>query len=449
VGIDLVVSILLLNQPEFPDFLLIVLSLVITLVILGLAYKIWKVILTEESKVTIRNKNTLLIATVLTIFSGLIGLFIYLAEIILSSGVLGTKYVSVESLFNQDIVGIDLFLMVLVLIMRYLHNFFSIVGVLIIGVLWTRQFRVWARFSESVSVKSFYFAGVAMIILFFDQLITITLRYYLFWVYPNTLLEDYPVFFQGSIMVLFLIAALLLPVYIYFLTIAGQTLQVPHETLQPKSRKLTFFPFIFLFIWYFLTLAYVGGDTGIGALIQLLGLIFLVAAYIPIAIGFSGFAKNVNSQYLRRNLQLASIASLTLSTFTIVAPAQNTGMAILVGYLVMFSVLTWSLGNISQYLGSRQALSERLRKAGVQFLSVMGEAEMKSQSLQQMAKVMTDVSKGFMEDLARMDVSTPPTNEEIRRYIISTMGVDASPSESEIMAYLQNAISFVQQTGSK
>jgi hypothetical protein len=357
--------------------------------------------------------------------------------------------VSVESLFNQDIVGIDLFLMVLVLIMRYLHNFFSIVGVLIIGVLWTRQFRVWARFSESVSVKSFYFAGVAMIILFFDQLITITLRYYLFWVYPNTLLEDYPVFFQGSIMVLFLIAALLLPVYIYFLTIAGQTLQVPHETLQPKSRKLTFFPFIFLFIWYFLTLAYVGGDTGIGALIQLLGLIFLVAAYIPIAIGFSGFAKNVNSQYLRRNLQLASIASLTLSTFTIVAPAQNTGMAILVGYLVMFSVLTWSLGNISQYLGSRQALSERLRKAGVQFLSVMGEAEMKSQSLQQMAKVMTDVSKGFMEDLARMDVSTPPTNEEIRRYIISTMGVDASPSESEIMAYLQNAISFVQQTGSK
>lgn len=68
---------------------------------------------------------------------------------------------------------------------------------------------------------------------------------------------------------------------------------------------------------------------------------------------------------------------------------------------------------------------------------------MKDQSLRQMAKVMTDVSRSYMEDLAKIEVRTPPTEDEIRRYIVRTMGVEASPSESQVLAYLKDAVAMV------
>lgn len=100
---------------------------------------------------------------------------------------------------------------------------------------------------------------------------------------------------------------------------------------------------------------------------------------------------------------------------------------------------------ISQFLGSREALLQRLKKAGAEFLAEMGEAEMKDQSLRQMAKVMTEVSNGFMEDLSRVRVKAAPTEEEIRRYIVKTMGIEASPSEAQIVAYLKDALAMVKE----
>ncbi len=385
--------------------------------------------------------------SVLFMFSaGILSLCTYLSEIFLSSGVLGAEYLTIDP--NEDQATLLIFA---THVMRLFHHIFALSGCIITAAVWTRQFKIWANFSKAQFVKSFYIVGVAIIILFVVQLITITLQYIFYWTdyeHFGQTPPEIPENLEMIFMVLFLVATVVLIVYIYYLTAAGSSMRVPYQAKASRSQKRLFLPFFFLFLWFFTNILNVSAEAGIAnSIVTFVGNLFLLAAYAPISFNFMKFARNVDSKFLQKNLYLAAIGTLGLSTFNIVGPSRWTGMGILVGYLVAFSILTWSLANISQFLGSREALSRRLREAGVQFLSDMGEAEMKAQSIKQMAKVMTDVSNGFMQDLTKMIVRSPPTEAEIRRYIVSTMGVEATPSEREVLAYLQDAISFAQKGG--
>ncbi|PWI49399.1 hypothetical protein CEE45_02375 [Candidatus Heimdallarchaeota archaeon B3_Heim] len=452
-ALDFFITTILVSPTDFSDFSIFILSilLLITLIILILAYKIWKIILTEEYKVKTRHKKSLLIVAILTMVAGIMGFLVYTFEIILSSSLLGTIYLEFDLTPPQDGIGIAYLLMILTYIFKYCHNLFAITGCILTGVIWTRQFRVWARFSEAPFVKSFYFVGMTTIVLFLDQIATTTLQYYLNLVYPEaTKLSDYPMEFQIIIMVLLLIAQLGLPVYIYFLAVARENIQIPNEAIKPKSKRGIMLPLVFFFLYFLVNMANFGGDSGTASKsMELIGNGFLVIVFIPISIGFFGHMKRVESAFLKKNLFLAAIGTLALATFNVVGPSRWTGMTVLVGYLIAFSILTWSLANISQFLGSREALLGRLRKAGAQFLSDMGEAEMKDQSIQKMAQVMTDVTKSYMEDLTKIEVRTPPTAEEILDYVATTMGIKTTTSEAEVLAYLNDAITFMQQSNTE
>ena len=172
---------------------------------------------------------------------------------------------------------------------------------MITGIIWTRQFRIWARFSEAPFIKSFYFLGVALIILFLDQVTTTTLQFFLYWAYPEASIGAYSIEFQAIIMILLLIAIVVLPVYIYFLTMAGESMRIPHDTVKPKSRKVIILPLVFFFLWFLFILVNVGGEAGDPVpIFTLLGNVFLVAAFIPISIRFIGHARRVDSVYLRK-----------------------------------------------------------------------------------------------------------------------------------------------------
>ena len=257
-----------------------------------------------------------------------------------------------------------------------------------------------------------------------------------------------PIVVASILLTLLLISMPLLPIYIYFLTVAGEILRTPHETKKKQSKINILLPLVFFFLWFLVNMGNLGEggtDPVVTLLGRLLGTSLLIMVFIPISLGFYRHARRVDSPYLRKNLNLAALGTLALSTFSIGGPTRWTGMSILIGYLLAFSILTWSLANISQFLGSREALLQRLKKAGADFLAEMGEAEMKDQSLRQMAKVMTEVSNGFMEDLTRVRVRVAPSEEEIRRYIVKTMGIEASPSEAQIVAYLKDALAMVKE----
>jgi hypothetical protein len=442
-GLDLLVTTLLVSPADFPSFSIPVLIflLLLALIILILAFIIWKIILTEESKVETRYKNILFIAAILTLAAGFMSLLVYSTEIILSSGFLGTSYLDIDLTLNQAEIGTAL--MILTVLLKLLHNIFAIVSCLLTSIVWTRQFRIWARFSEASFVKSLHFVGMAWILLFIVQIITIVFQYFLYWIDPEGTKSSNEI--QVIMMILLLIALLILPIYIYFLSMAGENIRIPHETEKPKSRRAIILPLGFFFLWFLVALVNVGGveEPIIARLLTLFGTSFLVAVFIPISIGFIKHVRRVDSPFLRKNLFLAAVGTLALSTFSIVGPNRWTGMAVLIGYSLAFSVLTWSIANLSQFLGSREALLQRLRKAGDEFLSEIGKAEMKDQSLRQMARVMTDVSRGYMEDLSKIEVRMPPTEEEIRHYIVRTMGVEASPSESQVLAYMKDAIAMM------
>ena len=126
-------------------------------------------------------------------------------------------------------------------------------------------------------------------------------------------------------------------------------------------------------------------------------------------------------------------------------------MSVIVGYLTSLTILFWSLDSISQFLGSRDELSRRLKQAGNEFLSDLGETEMKTKSIQNMTNIMTNITNTFMEDISKIDVRIPQlfTEEEIRNSIVSSMGVRTTPSEIEVMSYLKDAVEFVKKSENK
>lgn len=440
-GFDLLVTTIAKDLVLLPDLSVPILTILflLTLLVLVLALTIWRIILKEETKVETRYRNVIYAAAAFTVGSGVFGLVTYIIEIILASGILGTAYYELDLVTSQDSLWMSL-----TFFTKLGHNVFALAGCLVTGFAWTRQFRKWARFTNAPIVKSFFFAGITMILLFFVQLATISLQYLLFWTNPGEPLRDHPPEIQAIFIVLLITAMFVVPVYIYFLARAGQDLRMPFEERIPKSRIAIILPLIFFLLWFIVNMMNVGGDNEPSSVITtLLGNGFLVAAFIPISIGFIRYARGINSLYLRKNLYIASVGTLALSTFSIVGPNRWTGMAVLTGYLLAFSVLIWSLVNISQFLGSREALSDRLRDSGAKFLSDLGEAELIGQSVQQLTKVLAAVSKDLMNDLVNVDVKTPPTNEEIKRYILSTMREQTTPSEEEVMQYLEDALRVV------
>ena len=447
-GFDYFVNIFLVEVKSFSLPVLIIL-LPFSVIILFLTVRIWKIILTEESKVKFRHRNAIITTAVLSFLAGLSGFLIYLIEIILSSGILGTVYSELDLTLNLNEGGLVFLLMILTYFLKILHNTCGLIGCVLISTVWIRQFRIWARFSEAEFIKSFYFAGVAMIILLFDQLITVTLYNVLYWFIPEEkYLSNYPPIIQSILIILFIFASIILPVAIFFLAKAGQTLKIPYEKSKSNSPIAIILPLGFFLLWFITNILVLVEGSQVDMLpASLLQTFFFVIVFVPLSIGYVKSARRIESEYLRKNLNLAAVGTLILFTIEVVEMPDWTGMIILPGYLLAFSILLWSLANISQYIGSRQTLSRRLSEAGVQFLSEMGEAEMKAQSLQQMAKVMTDVSNNFMQEITQMSVNTPPTDDEIRKIILDTMGVRSSPSEAEVMNYLKDAITFVQQTG--
>ncbi|MHA2332747.1 MAG: hypothetical protein ACXAEU_12055 [Candidatus Hodarchaeales archaeon] len=377
-------------------------------------------------------------SSILTIAAGLTSLLIYSMEMILSSGLLDKPYPNID----LTIEGPDLLWMNLTFLLKVMYNVFGLTGCLLVSFAWTWQFSTWARFSKAPFIKTFFFVGITMIILFVVQLITTILEYMMY--LPE--LSGESELFQLIMLILLLIAALVLPFSIYFIAMAGRRMRIPHEKEKPSSRLIVILPLIFFLLWFWVTLSRQGGNPLVASwLASLIGTLLFLAIFIPISIGFFGFARRVDSAYLRKNLYLAAIGTLALSMFGIIGLQNWAGLTLLPGYLLAFSILTWSFGNLSQHLGSREALSQRLKETGAQFVADLGDAEMKAQSVQKMATVMADVSNGFMEDLAKMAVRSPPTKKEIRRYIVSTMGMEASPTETEVMNYLKSAISFIEE----
>jgi hypothetical protein len=91
------------NKIFFP---LLLVSFLFTIIILAFSFWIWKIILTEESMEKSRHRNLLLGAAILTLIAGFTSLLIYLIEIILSSGFLGTAYFDLGLTANQNETGI-------------------------------------------------------------------------------------------------------------------------------------------------------------------------------------------------------------------------------------------------------------------------------------------------------------------------------------------------------
>lgn len=445
-GLDLLVTNLIFDPTDIPGFFLPVqlFLVLLSLIILVLAYRIWKIILLEEAKVKTRYKNVLIIAAMLTLFSGFFSLLTYLLQIVLFSGFLGPSYSEINLTINQG--EISHLVMLVTSFLKFFYYIFAFVGCLLTGCVWTRQFRLWARFSETKFIRSFYIVGVVMILLFITQIATTLVQYLIFWLNFN--LDDLPIGVSITLFILLLISTLLLPIYVYFLTVAGEILRTPQELEKKPSKMKILLPLVFIFLWFIVNMATFGeteADPVVTLLGSLLGTSLLIMVFIPISLGFYRHATRVESPYLRKNLNLATLGTLGLSLYSIGGPTRWTGMSAIIGYLLAFSVLTWSLASISQFLGSREALLQRLKKAGAEFLADMGEAEMKDQSLRQMSKVMSDVSREYIEDLEKIEVRTPPSEEEIRRYIVRTMGVESSPSETQVLSYLRDAISMVKR----
>ncbi|MFW9854239.1 MAG: hypothetical protein ACFFFG_04235 [Candidatus Thorarchaeota archaeon] len=421
---------------------ILVVLLFLSLLMVSIAFMIWRIILREESKVETRHKTVLYIAAALTLASGVLGIVAYITEIILISGYLGAVYTQLDLAATQYSL-----LMNLTLFTKMGYNISALTGCLLTGFVWTRQFRIWARYSNAPIVNSFFYVGLSMIILFVIQIATITLQYFLFWLDLGVSFGDFSPEYQLIFFILLVIATLVLPVYLYFLAVAGQNLRIPYEQGLPKSRTLIILPFGFFLLWFVTNLMNVGGDgSDSGSIIAILGVCFLVAAFLPISIGFIRHARRVGSAYLRKNLYLASLGSVALSTISVVGPSRWTGITVLTGYVLAFSVFTWSLANISQFLGSREALSQRLGETGAQFLADLGHAELKGQSIQKFTRVLAEVSQNVMQEVSQIEVRTPPTDEEIRRYILSTMGAETTPTETEVRTYLEEALKILRTT---
>lgn len=282
-----------------------------------------------------------------------------------------------------------------------------------------------------------------MIILFIDQIITIIVVFVNYWFNSETPMSDYPVELEILLMILFLVATFILPVYIYFLARAGQQLRIPYEMEEPTSRIYIALPMIFFLFWFYANFLMLGGgpilEPWIASFIH--AFLFLVI-FIPISLNLFRWARVVKSKYLEKNLYLAAASTFALSTYGVVGGGQWFGMNMLPGYLLAITILIWSFANISRYLGARETLSYRLKKAGAQFLSELGEAEMKAQLVQQYSKVLVNVTNNFMEDIAKLNTRVPPTESEVNSYIIRTMGLETTPSEPQIIDYLQGAIKY-------
>ena len=430
---------------DFPEVSIVILffSVLSSLVLIFVTINIWKAIFKEESEVEPRYKKYFYLLVTFTLIIGVISLITHILELTLLSGLLGSRYIvfDLKSSFND--IGIAYYFMLFCSLSKYLINFFALAGCILTAYIFTRQFKLWERFSKAPPIRYFYYVGVSMIFLYIIQLITTSLQYSIYWVDPNVLMPKETVAIYA---ILFLGAIIVLPVYIYFLAVAGLNIRIPHTSMRTKVNKSLIFSIILFLVWFFSNFINFDRSESRGledVLVAYFGILFLIAVYIPISWGFMNHAKKVEDKFLKKNLYFAAIGTLALPIFTIVGPRTLTGMNAILGYLLSFIVLTWSLSNISQFLGPREELSRRLKVAGDKFLTELGEADMKAQSISQMTKVMTDVSKGLLEDLSRMVVRTPPTEDEIRRYIVSTMGVEATPSEREVLNYLETAIELV------
>ncbi|MFX1251984.1 MAG: hypothetical protein ACFFCZ_10280 [Promethearchaeota archaeon] len=455
-GFDYLLDLLVdFDENSFP---LLIILFPLAIIILVLTFMIWKIILTEESEKSL-HRTLLLIAAMLTIVAGLMSLFIYSIEIILSSGVLGTAYFELDLTSNQNEIGLAFPLMVLAYLSKFLLNISGLLGCLLTSIVWSRQFAIWARFSEAPFIKSLYFAGVAMIILFLDQMITLIIYYIGYWFYGWRDIPEYPPAIQAIIMILLLIAVLMVPISAISWAIAGQRLRIPYEQKEKSSLVIIILPLIFIFLWACVQILKLPGSTiQVDPLVaNLIVTLFLVAIFIPISLGFWGWARKVDSPKLRENLYLATVGTLALSMFTVVAVRQWIGMTGLPSYLLAFSILTWSLANISRYLGSREALWIHLREAGDRFLTELAEAEkqaqiseMKVQSAQEMTKILAYVSKWVMDIIDKM-CSEPPTLEEICGYIVSCITSMTSinlltlVSEKQIESYVDYAFNFAEK----
>jgi hypothetical protein len=439
-GFDYLVASLLTELNENSTLILIILGS-LTIIIIALTFRILKTILEKESQEKSQHRKLLLFAFVLTLLGGLSSFLIYLIEIVLSSGFLGTAYFNLDCTSYPNKTDLIYFLMVLIYLLKIILNTSGLVGCIIISIVWTKQFRIWAKFSEASFIKSFYFVGIAMVILYLDQFITVTMDYVNYWFNPQISLANSTGFIRIILTLLFSVAALILPVYIYFLARAGQHIRIPYQEETSKSRLIVILPFIFFILWFWNNMTLLGGESTVDSMIAtLITYSLFFAIFIPISIGFFTFGRKTNSKYLKENLYQAAIGTFALSTIRIVYQTQWFGMNVLPGYLLSFSILTWSLANISRYLGSREALSQRLKREGAQFLLELGEAELKAQTLERFTKVMVEVSNGFIEDLTKIPTRTPPSEEEIRNYIVKTMGVEESPSEAQVLEYLEGAI---------
>jgi hypothetical protein len=430
---------------DFPEVSTVILffSLLSSIMLIFITINIWKAIFKEESEVEPRYKKYLYLLAAFTLTIGVISLLTHLLELILISGLLGSRFSVFDLKSSFSDIGIASYFMIFTFLSKYLVNFLSLGGCLLTAIVFTKQFKLWERFSEAPTIRYFFFVGVSMILLYIIQIMTISLQYFIYWDDPSVLMpkEAVPIY-----LVLFLGAIIVLPVYIYFLAVAGLNIRIPHTSMSTKANKSLIFSIIFFLVWFFSNFINFDRSESRGIediLVIYFGIFFLIAVYIPISKGFMSHAKRVEDKFLRRNLHFAAIGTLALPIFTIVGPRTLTGMNAILGYLLSFIVLTWSLANISQFLGSREALSRRLKEAGDQFLTELGDADMKAQSVHQMTKVMTDVSNGLLEDLSSMAVRIPPTEDEIKRYIVSTMGVESTPSETEVLTYLESAIRLV------